>query len=251
MLQTGTTVVAPGIYDGLERAAGRAGRIRGRLRERRRHRARQRHSRPRAPVARGNRRPPGADRRRRLDPGDRRCRQRLRQRAQRAARGACLRARRRRRVPPRGPDVSQALRPLRRQVRSCRCSEMVGKLKAVRDALHDPDFVVIARTDAIAVEGLRCRDRPLPRLRRSGRRRRRSSTRRRARRRSRTSRAACRAGSSSTCSTAARRRCCRSRACAELGLLHRDHPERPAARRDQGDAAHARRHRARRQQRSR
>ncbi|HYA04534.1 MAG TPA: oxaloacetate decarboxylase [Xanthobacteraceae bacterium] len=32
-------------------------------------------------------------------------------------------------------------------------ADMVGKLKAVRDALHDPDFVVIARTDAIAVEG--------------------------------------------------------------------------------------------------
>jgi 2-methylisocitrate lyase-like PEP mutase family enzyme len=31
--------------------------------------------------------------------------------------------------------------------------EMVGKLRAVRDALHDPDFIVIARTDAIAVEG--------------------------------------------------------------------------------------------------
>jgi 2-methylisocitrate lyase-like PEP mutase family enzyme len=31
--------------------------------------------------------------------------------------------------------------------------EMVQKLKAVRDALHDADFVVIARTDAIAVEG--------------------------------------------------------------------------------------------------
>lgn len=30
---------------------------------------------------------------------------------------------------------------------------MVGKVKAVRDALHDTDFVVIARTDAIAVEG--------------------------------------------------------------------------------------------------
>ena len=30
--------------------------------------------------------------------------------------------------------------------------EMVQKLKAMRDALHDPDFVVIARTDAIAVE---------------------------------------------------------------------------------------------------
>ncbi len=32
-------------------------------------------------------------------------------------------------------------------------AEMVQKLKAVRDALHDPDFIVIARTDAIAVEG--------------------------------------------------------------------------------------------------
>lgn len=32
-------------------------------------------------------------------------------------------------------------------------AEMVQKLKAVRDALHDADFVVIARTDAIAVEG--------------------------------------------------------------------------------------------------
>ena len=31
--------------------------------------------------------------------------------------------------------------------------EMVQKLKAVRDSLHDDDFVVIARTDAIAVEG--------------------------------------------------------------------------------------------------
>ena len=32
-------------------------------------------------------------------------------------------------------------------------AEMVQKLKAVRDALHDSDFVVIARTDAITVEG--------------------------------------------------------------------------------------------------
>jgi 2-methylisocitrate lyase-like PEP mutase family enzyme len=32
-------------------------------------------------------------------------------------------------------------------------AEMTQKLKAVRDALHDPDFVVIARTDALAVEG--------------------------------------------------------------------------------------------------
>jgi 2-methylisocitrate lyase-like PEP mutase family enzyme len=32
-------------------------------------------------------------------------------------------------------------------------AEMVQKLKAVRDALSDPDFIVIARTDAVAVEG--------------------------------------------------------------------------------------------------
>jgi len=32
-------------------------------------------------------------------------------------------------------------------------AEMVQKLKAARDALLDPDFVIIARTDAIAVEG--------------------------------------------------------------------------------------------------
>jgi 2-methylisocitrate lyase-like PEP mutase family enzyme len=32
-------------------------------------------------------------------------------------------------------------------------AEMVQKLRAVRDALTDPDFIVIARTDAIAVEG--------------------------------------------------------------------------------------------------
>jgi 2-methylisocitrate lyase-like PEP mutase family enzyme len=32
-------------------------------------------------------------------------------------------------------------------------AEMVQKLRAVRDALQDPDFIVVARTDAIAVEG--------------------------------------------------------------------------------------------------
>jgi 2-methylisocitrate lyase-like PEP mutase family enzyme len=32
-------------------------------------------------------------------------------------------------------------------------AEMVQRLRAVRDALHDPDFIVIGRTDAIAVEG--------------------------------------------------------------------------------------------------
>ncbi|HET6491738.1 MAG TPA: isocitrate lyase/PEP mutase family protein, partial [Burkholderiales bacterium] len=33
-------------------------------------------------------------------------------------------------------------------------SEMVAKIKAACDARRDPDFVIIARTDAIAVEGL-------------------------------------------------------------------------------------------------
>jgi 2-methylisocitrate lyase-like PEP mutase family enzyme len=33
-------------------------------------------------------------------------------------------------------------------------AEMVAKIKAACDARHDPDFIVIARTDAIAVEGL-------------------------------------------------------------------------------------------------
>jgi 2-methylisocitrate lyase-like PEP mutase family enzyme len=33
-------------------------------------------------------------------------------------------------------------------------AEMVGKLRAARDAAGDPDLVLIARTDAIAVEGL-------------------------------------------------------------------------------------------------
>jgi 2-methylisocitrate lyase-like PEP mutase family enzyme len=32
-------------------------------------------------------------------------------------------------------------------------AEMAQRLRAVRDALHDPDFTVIGRTDAIAVEG--------------------------------------------------------------------------------------------------
>ncbi len=33
-------------------------------------------------------------------------------------------------------------------------AEMVQKLRAARDACRDPDFVIIARTDAIAIEGL-------------------------------------------------------------------------------------------------
>src|SRR3546814_7812554 len=32
-------------------------------------------------------------------------------------------------------------------------AEMAQKIRAVKDASHDPDFVLIARTDALAVEG--------------------------------------------------------------------------------------------------
>src|SRR3546814_5878291 len=34
-------------------------------------------------------------------------------------------------------------------------AEMAQKIRAVKDASHDPDFVLIARTDALAVEGYR------------------------------------------------------------------------------------------------
>jgi len=34
------------------------------------------------------------------------------------------------------------------------CAEMVGKVKAAVDARHSPDTLIIARTDAVAVEGI-------------------------------------------------------------------------------------------------
>jgi 2-methylisocitrate lyase-like PEP mutase family enzyme len=55
---------------------------------------------------------------------------------------------------PSGPD-SRRMRPLRRRL--VLPPRMVQRLHAVRDAPHDHDFVVIGRTDAIAVEGYRCR----------------------------------------------------------------------------------------------
>ena len=48
--------------------------------------------------------------------------------------------------------------------------EMVDRIKAAVDARTDPAFVIMARTDALAVEGLRGRDRPRLRLRRGRRR---------------------------------------------------------------------------------
>ena len=48
--------------------------------------------------------------------------------------------------------------------------EMVDRIKAAVDATHRRDFVIMARTDALAVEGLRRGDRSRVRVRRSGRR---------------------------------------------------------------------------------
>ena len=117
--------------------------------------------------------------------------------------------------------------------------EMVGKLKAVRDALHDPDFVVIARTDAIAVEGFdaaidRCHayveagadvaflDAPTSEAQIADI----------ARRLPGWKLINMFQGGKTPLLPVSR--------LAGAGLPHRDHPERSAARRDQGDAAHAR-----------
>ena len=48
----------------------------------------------------------------------------------------------------------QALRPPARQGSSCRTAEMVDRIKAAVDARTDASFVIMARTDALAVEGL-------------------------------------------------------------------------------------------------
>ena len=89
-------------------------------------------------------------------------------------------------------------------------AEMAQKLRAARDAATDPDLVMIARTDALAVEGLGCRDRARARLR-GGRGRRDLHRGPDHGRRDRGDRPrACRSRSSSTCSRAARRRSSRS-----------------------------------------
>ncbi len=65
-----------------------------------------------------------------------------------------LRARRRGDDSARGPDLPEALRPPRRQGASCRVAEMCGKLRAALDARVHADTLILARTDALAVEGL-------------------------------------------------------------------------------------------------
>ena len=92
----------------------------------------------------------------------RRCRHRLRQCAQRPAHRAAVRARRRERDPARGPELSQALRPPRRQG-LIPAAEMAGKIKRRRRCARAAKAtLIIARTDAVAVEGLRRRHRRAP-----------------------------------------------------------------------------------------
>ena len=86
--------------------------------------------------------------------GDRRRRHRLRQCAERAAHGARVRARRRGDDPARGPDLPQALRPPRRQGAWCRPPRCAASCapRSMRAARRDT--LILARTDALAVEGL-------------------------------------------------------------------------------------------------
>ena len=90
---------------------------------------------------------------------DRRCRHRLRQRAQRRAHGARPSSAR---APPRSRSrirISPSAAAISTARRWCRPTEMLGKIKAALDARHSRETLVIARTDAVAVEGLRPRDR--------------------------------------------------------------------------------------------
>ena len=115
LLTSGRIAVAPGAYRRAVGAAGRAGRISGDLRQRRRHRALGRRAGSRPALRERDRRPARFDGRCRRRADHRRRRYRLRQCAQCPGRRARLRARRRRGLSSRGPDVSQEVRSLRRQ----------------------------------------------------------------------------------------------------------------------------------------
>src|SRR5262249_56085021 len=55
-------------------------------------------------------------------------------------------------APPRGTAAPQALRPPRRKT-VVSIEEFTAKIRAAAEARTDPDLVIIARTDAIAVHG--------------------------------------------------------------------------------------------------
>ena len=87
------------------------------------------------------------------DPGHRRRRYRLRQRDQRDPHGARIRESGGRRVPYRGPGRPKKCGHYEGKEVISR-AEMVGKIKAAVDTRRDADMVIIARSDARAVEGL-------------------------------------------------------------------------------------------------
>ena len=155
----------------LRRAAGRALRLPLDLSLRRRRRrrlagpARPRHQHPRR---RAYRRTPH-HRRLRPAPARRRRHRLRRERVQHRAHGQVPDQVRRRRPctsRTRSGRSAAATGPARR---SSAQEEMVDRINAAADAKTDADFVVMARTDALAVEGLEARDRPRARLRRGGR----------------------------------------------------------------------------------
>ena len=57
------------------------------------------------------------------------------------------------RLSPRKIKTSQSAVVITMTRASCQTMEMTQKIKAVKDASEDPDFILIARTDGLAVEG--------------------------------------------------------------------------------------------------
>ena len=68
--------------------------------------------------------------------------------------------------PPRGPGDAQEVRAHERQGGDPAPTRWSGKIRAAVEARRDPDLLLIARTDAAAVDGPRRRDRPGAGLRR-------------------------------------------------------------------------------------
>ena len=146
-------VAIPGVFNALTAQAGRAARLPGGLPLRR------------GPLGRGRRprrRPADPDRVRRRGPPTRRGhvsaaalrrRHRLRRGAERRADRPAVRGGRRRGHAPGRPAVAQALRPPLGQSRWSNPARWRRRSGPPSRARRDPDFVIIARTDARGVDG--------------------------------------------------------------------------------------------------
>ena len=138
-------------------------------RRRRRRLARPARSRHQQPRRRADRRAPHHRRVRAAAAGRRRHRLR-RERVQHRAHGEVADQVRRRRDAHRGPGRREALRPPAGQGDRRARTRWSTAIKAAVDAKTDADFVVMARTDALAVEGLEAAIERARRLRRGRRR---------------------------------------------------------------------------------